>query len=170
TVATVAGDPQAAVGAHLDSVWLGIWPRHRHQLDFACCRDQAAHHVAYLQGEPKGSLVVEDRRMWIAGGGVGHFVFGDSPGARIEFADRPVAVPRVPDVALLVGGHGVWLGVFRQGVFPDFAGFGIELAYEIAPHPRPPYCAIRCLNGVTGPLPDRPNFPLPARYRIHAAH
>src|SRR5215475_11938133 len=103
--------------------------------------------------------------MRVARGRVGHGVLGDRAGARIEFADGTVAVARVPDVAVLVGGHAVGLGLCWQRVFPHVTGLRIDSPDEVAPLSSPPDGPIRCLHWVAGPLAECGHFPFPERDR-----
>ena len=159
TIAAVAGDPQRAICRQLDAIGTGVFPGHRDQLDLAGGRNQAADHVAHLQCEIHPALLVEHGRMRIFGVGIGHLVFGDLAGFRIELADCAVAVAGVPDIAVTVRRDAVRQRFIWQRVFPHFAGFRIDPADEIAELPAIPNRAVRRLHRIARPLAQLRHFP-----------
>ena len=82
-------------------------------LHLAGRRQDASDHVAHLQREPQRALLIEDRRVRIAGGRIGHPVLDLLAGLRIELADVTGQLRGEPDVSVLVG---------NQPMRPDAVG------------------------------------------------
>ena len=151
-IAAVACEPRKSVRIDLDAVGPRALGRYGHELRVAGRRIKPAHHVALLEREPEDTLVVEYCGVRIARSGVGHLEDGDFACRRIEPADRPIAVPRVPDVSAAIEFHRVRQRIRGQRIFLHPARRGIDPPDEIAELPRPPDGPVRRLDWIARPL------------------
>jgi hypothetical protein len=69
---------------------------------------KSSDHVTLLDGEKENSIPVEDRRMRITRGRIGHRVFHHCAGSWIKLADISGGIRSEPDVAFLIGNQAVW--------------------------------------------------------------
>src|SRR5690606_8715320 len=94
--------------------------------------------------------------MRIAGRGIGHRIDVDRAGRRIEPPDRAVAVARVPDATVRVGGDAVRTRVRRETILAHLAGLRIEAAEQARVHPGPPDRAVGELQRIARTLAEPP--------------
>ncbi len=116
-----------AFGIHHHAIGPRFWCRRRHQLYLTRLQYEPPHHVASLHCEPERALLVEDRRVRVTCGGIGHGIYGHLSGFRVELADVTFGVARIPDVAVFVGGQAMRTCMRRlEAIFRDLARSGIQ--------------------------------------------
>jgi hypothetical protein len=103
-----------------------------------------------LHREPDIALLIENQGVRIPGCRVGHRVLGDLPGRRIQLADVPVAVARVPDHVLFVHDQVVRKSAIFQLVAPELARLRIEIGHIVADLAHEPDPVLAVHVGVTG--------------------
>src|SRR4030095_2628862 len=105
-----------------------------------------------LYCEPERALLVEDRRMRVTRGGIGHGVFGHLSSFWVELADMTFEVARVPDVAVFVGSQAMRTCMWRlEVIFCDLARGGIQPPEHVSELPCIPYSAVGSAEWIMAP-------------------
>src|SRR5439155_2048095 len=112
--------------------------RRGNQLDLAALGFEPTNLVGSLGGEPQYAGLIEVERVRVLHRRVGHFVFGDVTGLRIELANQAGTIAGEPDIAVLILGEAVWTGAGGlQGILLHLAGLSVEAAELVGQLSRP---------------------------------
>ena len=121
------------------SIGRRICGRHALQIDLSCTRIEPAYKIAALGREPKHSLLVKNGCMRIASAGIRHLVLGHISRARVELANEPGIVSRVPHISVAIECQAVRPRIWRlQRIFAHHARCGIKPPQSVALLAGPP--------------------------------
>ena len=124
--------PRFTVRIDSDAEWPRFFCRHGYQIEFAARNFESADEVAIFRGKPDVAISIERKRARLFRFPVRYFELRRATGGRIEIADVPSPLTRVPQVSLIIDEQCNGLRTLTQVVTIEFFGIPGEIADVVA--------------------------------------